>query len=267
MVGSSVTAAVLSILNSGHLLRNIDLTHIALIPKHKNPDKMSDFRPISLCNVIYKIISKVLANRLKAILSSIISDSQSAFVPRRFITENVTVAFETLNSLRIRRSSKKAYMALKLDMSKAYDRVEWRFLELFMRKIGFADNWVNFIMECIQSVNYSVLIDGEPTGFIRLSRGLRQKDPLSPYLFLLCIEGLTSLIRQAELDGHIFGVATCRRRPKVSHLFFTDDNLLFCKATISNSTKIMEILSLYEHSLGQKINREKFVIFFSSNTP
>uniref|UniRef100_A0A2N9HP17 Reverse transcriptase domain-containing protein n=1 Tax=Fagus sylvatica TaxID=28930 RepID=A0A2N9HP17_FAGSY len=180
-----------NVLNSGHLLRKVNLTNIALIPKRKNPDKMSDFRPISLF-------------------------------------------FETLNSLRTRRSGKKAYMALKLDMSKAYDRVEWRFLELIMHKLGFANNWVNLIKECIQSVTYS---------------------------------GVTSLIRQAELDGHISGVATYRRGLKVSHLLFADDSLLFCKATISNSTKIMEILSLYEHSSGQKINREKSAIFFSSNTP
>ncbi len=106
-----------------------------------------------------------------------------------------------------------------------------------------------------------------PTSFIHPSRGLRQGNPLSPYLFLLCAEGLTSLIKLAELDGYIFGVATYRRGPKVSHHLFADDSLLFCKATISDSTKIMEILSLYEHSSGQKINREKSAIFFSSNTP
>ena len=158
-------------------------------------------------------------------------------------------------------------MALKLDMSKTYDRVEWRFLELIMRKLGFADNWVNLIMECIQSVIYVVLTDGEPTGSICPSRGFRQGYPLSPYLFLLCAEGLTTLIRQAELDGYISRVATYHKGPKVSYLLFADDSRLFCKATVSESTIIMEILSLYEHSLGQKINKEKSAIFFSSNTP
>ena len=172
IVGTSVSTAVLSVLNSGKLLRKVNLTHIALIPKKKSPEMMSDYRPISLCNVLYKIISKVLANRLKTVLSVIISDSQSAFVPGKLITDNVSVAFEILHKMKAKRKGKQGEMAVKLDMSKAYDRVEWKFVEAMMRKLGFAERWVSMIMECICTVQYSVLLDGVPKGYVIPSRGL-----------------------------------------------------------------------------------------------
>ena len=124
IVGNEVTNAVLDFLHSGNMEPDINYTHIVLIPKVKKPEKMADFRLISLCNVIYKIISKVLANRLKLILPQIFSPSQSAFVPGYLITDNVLVAYETLHAMHIRKKGKKGVLALKLDVSKAYDRVE-----------------------------------------------------------------------------------------------------------------------------------------------
>ena len=134
---------------------------------------MSDYRPISLCNVLYKIISKVLANRLKTILPVIISDSQSAIVTGRMITDNVSVAFEVLHKMKAKRKGRKGEMAVKLDMSKAYDRVEWTFVEAIMRKLGFEEKWIMTIMECIRTVQHSILLDGIPKGYIIPSRGLK----------------------------------------------------------------------------------------------
>ena len=124
IVGNEVTNAVLDFLHSGNMESDINYTHIVLIPKVNKPEKMANFRPISLCNVIYKIMSKVLANRLKLILPQIISPSQSAFVPGHLITDNVLVAYETLHAMHIRKKGKKGALALKLDVSKVYDRVE-----------------------------------------------------------------------------------------------------------------------------------------------
>ena len=124
-----VSQAVLSCLNSRFILKAINHTFITLIPEVQNPERVSDFRPISLCNVIYKIVSKVIANRLKPLLDSIVSETQSAFVANRLITDNILIAFESLHHMKNNCSGKQGYMAFKLVMSKAYDRVEWAFLE------------------------------------------------------------------------------------------------------------------------------------------
>ena len=267
IVGSDVTLAILDFLNSGRMLGSINFTNIALIPKVKSPESMANFRPISLCNVLYKIVSKVLVNRMKPILPRVILDSQSAFVPGRLITDNVIMAFEVIHYLKNLRSGNNVQMAAKLDMSKAYDRVEWDYLHAILLKLGFHSRWVELLMVCVNFVSYFVLVNGEAQGYIKPSRGLRQGDPLSPFLFLICAEGLSSLIRKAERDHLLRGVAICRGGPRISHLFFADDSVIFCRASISDCGVIQNLLSLYEKASGQKLNGEKTSIFFSKNTP
>ena len=174
IVGEVVNKTILDFLNHGLYPPNFNETYIVLIPKVKEPKRVTDFRLISLCNVVFRITSKVIANKLKKILPSIISDTQSAFVHGRLITDNVLVAFETMHHINGRKGGKKGEMALKLDMSKAYDRVEWVCLEKIMAKLGFGEKWRSLIMKCVTSVSYSVKINGKPRGKIIPSRGLRQ---------------------------------------------------------------------------------------------
>ncbi|XP_059629929.1 uncharacterized protein LOC132272867 [Cornus florida] len=197
-------------LSTGFLTKSLNHTNITLIPKVRNPAKMTQFWPISLCNVIYKIYSKVLANRLKPLLSSLISENQSAFVPNRLIHDNVMLAQEVLHYLKKKKNGKTSFMALKLDMAKAYDKVECEFIQGIMEHMGFAKGWIKVIMGCVRSVSYSILINGESGGLIFPSWGLRQGDPLSPFLFLLCTEGFSLLLKQAVVRRHTHGICIGR---------------------------------------------------------
>ena len=155
----------------------------------------------------------MLANRLKSLLPHVISESQSAFQPDKAFSDNILVAFETLHYMKTKKTGKVGYMALKLDMSKAYDRVEWIFLEKLMLKMGFHDNWVRLVMETVRIVSYSILINDSSQGFIKPARGIHQGDPLSPYLFLLCSEGLNGLIKNSVAAGDLKGFSLCKNGP------------------------------------------------------
>ena len=237
-----------------------------LIPKIKNPEKVTNYRLISLCNVAYKIDSKVVANRMKMVLQDIISENQSAFVAKRLIIDNVLVAHELMNHIGKKKKGKCGEMAVKLDMSKAYDRVEWECLQQIMRKLGFHEKWISIVMRCVSSVKYAIWINGQPCGQIRPSRGLSQGDPLSPYLFITCAEGLSGLLHRAAQRKAIKGVAASVRGSRISHLFFADDSLVFGRATISDATEIQRILKVYELSSGQQLNCTKTSLYFSPNT-
>ena len=157
-------------------------------------------------------------------------------------------------------------MALKLDMSKAFDKMEWGCLQDIMHKIGFDKKWVNLMMQCVTSVTYSVKLNSKPHGHIIPSRCLRQGDPISPFLFLFCAERLSSLLQQATATGLLKGVATCPLNPQISHLFFSDDSIILCQATWEDCSHLEQILETYEHASEQKINREKTSLFFNRNT-
>ena len=163
---------------------------------------------------------RFLENRLKVVLPDIISPTQSAFVPGRMITNNVLLAYEITHMMHRKKGGRDGYVAVKLDMSKAYDRVEWQFLEQMMIRMGFARQWVSVIMNCVSSVSYRVKVNGKLTDAFTPQRGLRQGDPLSPYLFILCAEAFSVLLHRAELDGSIQGVKVCVEALIINHIFF-----------------------------------------------
>lgn len=208
-------------------------TTLVLIPKKGNVEELKDLRPIALCNVLYKVIAKVLGNRLKKILPNVISEEQSAFVPKRNITDNVLVAFELLHYMKGKKGGQEGEVALKLDISKAYDRVRWDYLEHRMRRMGFLERRIKWVMLCVMVVSYSITFQGSIIGPINPKRGLCQGDPLPPYLFLLCVEELSLAMRSAAESGRVSGCRISHLAPAVTHLLFTDDSFLFFKATIA----------------------------------
>ena len=158
-------------------------------------------------------------------------------------------------------------MAIKSDMSKAYDRLEWDFISAVMKKMGFSGTWIEWIMRCISSVKYHVLFNGQPRGNIIPQRGLRQEDPLSPFIFILCTEALVSLLNHAKNQGKITGMRVSRASPPVSHLFFDDDSLFFCKAEPRECDEVMKALETYGKASGQCRNFEKSSLLFNKRIP
>lgn len=164
----------------GELPNGINRTLVCLIPKVKQPKEMSDLRPISLCNVLMRVLSKVMANKLKPCLPLIISDKQSAFIEGRLLTDNALIVFELNHYIKWRTQGRKGVASLKIDASKAYDRLEWGFIANMPSKFGFNQVWIDRVMSCITTVSYGFSHNGEVFGEINPQRGIRQGDPMSP---------------------------------------------------------------------------------------
>ncbi|KAK6144535.1 hypothetical protein DH2020_021355 [Rehmannia glutinosa] len=158
------------------------------------------------------------------------------------------------------------HMSVKLDMSKAFDQVEWVFVLQVLSKLGFPSHFVSLIRTCISSSSFSFLLNGSQFGSLRPQRGLRQGDPLSPYLFILCFETFSLILQDLQAAGSLHGISISRNAPTLSHLFFADDTLLFGHATIQEAQTLQYAIKLYEDASGQRIDFEKSGILFSSNT-
>nr|KYP53426.1 Transposon TX1 uncharacterized [Cajanus cajan] len=188
---------------NGKLPKGTNSTFITLIPKVDDPQSLGDYRPISLVGCLYKILAKILANRLKKVLPSVIDDRQSAFLEGRNLLQSVVIANETLDEVK---KEKKSCIFFKVDYEKAYDSVNWEFLLYMLRRLGFDPKWIQWIRACLESAHVSVLINGNPSEEFKMNRGLRQGDPLSPFLFTIVVEGLTGLMREASRKNLFTGV-------------------------------------------------------------
>uniref|UniRef100_A0A2N9IUI4 Reverse transcriptase domain-containing protein n=1 Tax=Fagus sylvatica TaxID=28930 RepID=A0A2N9IUI4_FAGSY len=236
---------------------SLNATFISLIPKKHGAGKIKDFRPISLVGGMYKIIAKLLVNRLSVVLGDIISPSQNAFVKGRQILDSVLIANECLDS---RLKANVPGVLCKLDLEKAYDHVNWEFLLYLLRRCGFSEKWRRWIYFCISSVRFSILVNGSPCGFFPSTRGLRQGDPLSLMLFVIVMEALSRLIDKAIGAGMISGFSVSRdnHAPSlISHLLFADDTLIFCEATSDHLSHLRSLLIWFETTSGLRINLGK----------
>jgi len=234
------------------LTRGINTNFIALIPKVDSPQHLNEYRPISSVGYLYKILAKVLANRLRVVVGSVSSETHSAFVKNRQILHGILIANEVVDETC---KSKKELMPFKVNFEKAYDSVDWGYLDAVMCKMGFPVLWRKWIKECVSTTTASVLVNGSLTDEFPLQRGLRQGDPLSPFLFLLATEGLNvmmkSMVAHNLFNG--FGVGS-KNSVVVSHLQFADDTLLLGDKSWANVRALRAVMSLFAAMSSLKVN-------------
>lgn len=260
-VGDEVWHFVRDAFAQGYFNEQLAETLMVLIPKSDHPTSFKEFRPISLCNAVYKILTKVLVTRLRPMLARIISPLQSSFIPGRSTKDNAIILKEVVHHMK-KSSRKKGDMVFKLDLEKAYDRVDyWGFLSDTLRVFGFPSVIISLIMHGITSSSISLLWNGSRTPNFAPRRGLRQGDPISPYLFVLCIERLGAMITDEVYQGSWHPIRVSKNGPSISHLFFADDVLLFAKAKPSQARLVSNVLDKFCVASGLRVSFEKSRVF------
>jgi exonuclease III len=233
-------------------------TYLALIPKDTNPESFARFRPISLCNASYKIMAKLLANRIKPLLKRMITSFQGGFVEGRHIQDNVIQVQEIVHSS-IHRNEKG--MLIKLDMANAFDRVNRSFLYRVLLSFGFSSQFVQMIKACIDKPWVAPLVNGRPTSFFQTQRGIRQGCPLSPFLYIIMADTLSRKFIAERTAGNIPGLKSSIGAEPLNHALFADDSLLLGGASIRIARAIDLVLKTYCRSSGAVINDSKSEIY------
>ena len=177
----------------------LNRTLISLIPKCQSPETLANYRPINLCNLVYKIVTKIIISRIRPLLNNLVSPLQAAFVSGRRGLDNILIAQELRHSIDDKKG-KEGYIAVKVDLEKAYDSLEWNFIHKILQSHHFPNYLINLIMSCLSSTNASIMFNGGTMETFYPSWGIRQGDPLSPYFFILCMEYLGSLIEKECME-------------------------------------------------------------------
>lgn len=263
-IATDIYNLVIDFYNTAFMQPELNYTFLVLIPKKIQSIIPQDFRPISLCNVIYKLIAKSLANRLKPHLPNFIDQAQAAFVPNRHIATNVVITQEIVHSFHLKNWRQQAFL-LKVDLAKAFDRLEWNFIRNALVRLGLNFHFINLIYACISNPNFSVLANGEPGDHFISTRGIRQGCPLSPYLFVVAINELSRTLQHEMNSNNLVGITLGPSCPPLHSLLFADDLILCGQATIQEATKINSILQTFCTHSGQTPNLQKSYILFSRN--
>ncbi|GKV12577.1 hypothetical protein SLEP1_g23703 [Rubroshorea leprosula] len=243
---------------NGKLVRGLNSSFLALVPKKLNAANLKEYRPISLLGCVYKLLAKVLANRLKSVMPAIVSETQSAFVGGRQLVDSVLVLNEVVEEIKNR---KQPAFVFKADFEKAYDCVDWSFLDWMMDTFGFGTKWRGWIKECLSTARTSVLVNGSPTREFEVGKGLRQGDPLSPFLFLMIGEGLQGLVQKAVAEGMLHGIEIGKKGMTMSLLQFADDTIIMGRADAENIRMVKDVLRWFELMSGLRINFNKSSIY------
>ena len=264
IVGRDFVAAVMEFFSSGHILRQINHSVLALIPKSKDSDRVEDYRPIACCNVIYKVISKIIALRLAPALTSIVDLAPAAYVQNRKMIDNIYLLQELLRQYGRKRTSPRCM--LNVDLRKAFDSVDWEFIRGMLNALNFPPTFIQWVMTCVTSTSYSLSYNGYLHGFFKGQRGLRQRDPLSPYLFVLCIEYLSRSLAELK-DNPDFNFHPKCGGLKITHLAYADDLVLLSRGDPTSIALIMEKLKHFGECSGLQTNMGKSSFFAAGICP
>ncbi|XP_019248338.1 PREDICTED: uncharacterized protein LOC109227594 [Nicotiana attenuata] len=260
IVGEDIYAMVLAFFNGQQLPKCVTHTNLVLLPKKKEVSTFSDLRPISLSNFINKIFSRVIHERLVDLLPHLISEEQAGFVKGRSIVENVLLTQEIITDIRMRTKAG-PNVVIKLDMTKAYDRLSWLFLTKMLRKLGFCERFIGMVFDLVGNNWYSVLVNGQAHGFFKSTRGVKQGDPLSPTLFILAAEALSRGLNSLHQNLYFCGFGLPKWSLKINHLAYADDTIIFSSSDATSLRLVMEVLHAYESASGQLVNKSKSPIY------
>lgn len=260
IVGEEVSASIIHFFTNCFLPASTNSTILALVPKFPGASKITDFRPISLLNTLYKVISRLLVVRLKPILVDLIVPNQTAFVKDRLLVENTTLAAELVNGYHRNKGVKK--ITIKVDISKAFDTLSWDFLLNCLQAIELPQPLLTWLWTCICTPSYMVGYNGCVSGYFKGKRGLRQGDPLSPYLFVIAMNFLSLMLNKEAAVGSFNYHHQCVKT-KLTHLCFADDLLIFLDGSLTSLQRVLQVLKEFELRSGLAVSMQKSC-FFSS---
>lgn len=260
ILSQDFTVAIHSVFRFGFLPKGVNSTILALVPKKAASMEMRDYRPIACCNVLYKVVSKILANRLKLLLPRVITENQSAFIKGRLLMENVLLASELVKDYHKDVVSPRCVM--KIDISKALDSVQWDFVLKILEALGVPAKFLRWIELCITTPSFSVQVNGELAGYFQNARGLRQGCSLSPYLFVLCMNVLSHKIDKAVKIGKFKFHPRCKGL-SLTHLCFADDLMVFVEGTKESIEGALSVFGRFAKCSGLSISIEKSTIFMA----
>ncbi|CAH9145483.1 unnamed protein product [Cuscuta epithymum] len=261
-VGFDFTRAVRGFFGSGRLLKQTNHTVIALIPKTNHSPTPADFRPIACTNVVYKVITKIISKRMIPCLPDLIDHAQGAFVDGRLMIDNVFVAQELIKGYSRKRASPRCM--IKVDLRKAYDTISWDFLAAMLTHLGFPGRFIHWIMECVTTPSYSISINGVLHGHFEGKRGLRQGDPMSPLLFVLCLEYFSRLLNIRTKNPMFKHHPLCGSL-NISHVAYADDLMLFSRGDTTSIQILTQALEDFGNISGLRVNYDKSNIFLGGN--
>lgn len=258
IVGTETITSIKNFFATAFLPYSMNSTILTLVPKRQGASAVTDFRPISCCNTIYKLISKLLVKCLKPLLPPLILPNQTAFVQGRLLVENTILASEIVHGYH--RDKGPARITIKVDIAKAFDTIDWGFIFSMLQGLQIPDTYLYWLHACITTPSFMVGFNGTVQGYFRSTRGLRQGDPLSPYLFVMAMNCLSILLDKGAEDGRFRYHHHCKES-KLTHLCFADDLLIFCDGDTQSIKNILNIIEQFTEVSGLAINISKTSFF------